>query len=449
MGVMVRDEDRADAPTSTSANRTSAGERLINSDERYSAVAPYDSGMAIRSDLNFFGTVPMPDAGNDGPIPTERRYDLPDYVACYENLSHWAQTADEVGFNGVWFTEHHFQHEGYEVTPNLILFGLALARYTKQIRLGQMFNVVPQWHPLKLAEDFAMADILTGGRMEFGVGRGTVPREAMTLGSRVASGDNEMSAKDDSFNREQFEEAMEVIKAAWYNERFSFTGKHYQYPPTGIPDRGHTVTDLTLIPRPTRHVPIYQPVTSGETMEYVPRSRHRGVYWLMHPDLMAPRFEHFNATWEAAHDEVLRQGENKVLVLNLHVAKTREAAWKSGRNGHDEFTRFLAPYGRFTNYKGADGAKFAFGVQPSLEESVGQQIQVIDSIENAAETVRMYIDRFGIEHFCFFLDLPGLSREQMNEQIHLLGEEVLPMAGAPLTAIPLPELDHHFRGPTR
>ena len=78
-----------------------------------------------------------------------------------------------------------------------------------------MFNVVPQWHPLRLAEDFALADVLTGGRMEFGVGRGTVPREAWALGTVVASGDNEMSAEHDRINREVFEEAMEVIKLAW------------------------------------------------------------------------------------------------------------------------------------------------------------------------------------------------------------------------------------------
>ena len=101
-----------------------------------------------------------------------------------------------------------------------------------------MFNVVPQWHPLRLAEDFALADIVTGGRMEFGVGRGTVPREAWALGTVVASGDNAMSAEHDRINREIFEEAMEVIKLAWYNERFSYRGKQFVFPPDDVPDRG-------------------------------------------------------------------------------------------------------------------------------------------------------------------------------------------------------------------
>jgi alkanesulfonate monooxygenase SsuD/methylene tetrahydromethanopterin reductase-like flavin-dependent oxidoreductase (luciferase family) len=383
----------------------------------------------MRIDLNFYGSVPMPDAGNAGPAPTARRYGQADYLACYENLTHWAKTADKAGIHCMWFTEHHFQYEGYEVTPNLILFGLAMTRHTENIRFGQMFNVVPQWHPLRLAEDFAMADILTGGRMEFGVGRGTVPREAEALGSRVASGDNDMSVKDDKFNQEQFQEAMEVIKAAWYNERFSYTGKHYQYPPAGIPDRGHPVTDLTLIPKPTRQVPIYQAVTSGDTMEYAPRAGHKGVYWLMHPDLLAPRWEHYQETYEKHHGVSIRQGENRVQVLTLHAGETREKAFATGRNGHDEFTRFLAPYGRFTNYKNAEGGKFPFGVQPSVEESADQQIQLIDSIENCAAAIAMYKERFGVEHFVFFLDLPGMERTQLDEQIHMLTEQILPMAG--------------------
>jgi len=88
--------------------------------------------------------------------------------------------------------------------------------------------------------------------MEFGVGRGTVPREAWSLGTVVASGDNAMSAEHDRINREVFEESMEVIKTAWTNERFSYRGKHFVFPPDDIPDRGKYVDDLTLIPRPLR-----------------------------------------------------------------------------------------------------------------------------------------------------------------------------------------------------
>ena len=247
----------------------------------------------MRVDTNFFCTVPMPDAGDPSIAPTARRYGNDDVIACYQNLVEWGRTADTLGFDTMWLTEHHFQYEGYEVLPNLIMFGLHLAHLTKDLRLGQMFNVVPQWHPLRLAEDFALADIVTGGRMEFGVGRGTVPREAWALGTVVASGDNAMSAEHDRINRELFEEAMEVIKLAWYNERFSYRGKQFVFPPDDVPDRGNTVNDLTLIPKPLRKVDIYQPVTSPETIEYVPRAGHKAVYWLQNAESQKQKWDRY------------------------------------------------------------------------------------------------------------------------------------------------------------
>jgi len=111
----------------------------------------------MRVDANFFCTVPMPDAGDPSIAPTARRYGNADVIACYRNLVRWAKQADELGFDTMWLTEHHFQYEGYEVLPNLIQFGQHLAGITSGLRLGQMFNVVPQWHPLRLAEDFAIA----------------------------------------------------------------------------------------------------------------------------------------------------------------------------------------------------------------------------------------------------------------------------------------------------
>src|SRR6201999_539211 len=143
----------------------------------------------LRTDLHFYATAPMPDAGAGAPAPTDRRITNEEVVDTYASMEHWARLADELGYDTMWLTEHHFQHEGYEVIPNIIQFGMALALRTERLRQGQMFNVVPQWHPLRLAEDFALADVLTGGRMVFGVGRGTVPREAESLGSMVASGD--------------------------------------------------------------------------------------------------------------------------------------------------------------------------------------------------------------------------------------------------------------------
>jgi alkanesulfonate monooxygenase SsuD/methylene tetrahydromethanopterin reductase-like flavin-dependent oxidoreductase (luciferase family) len=386
----------------------------------------------MRVDANFFGTVPMPDAGDPSIAPTDRRYDNDSVIACYDNMLHWAKTAEANGFDTMWLTEHHFQYEGYEVLPNLIMFGLYAATQTKKLRFGQMFNVVPQWHPLRLAEDFALADILTGGRMQFGVGRGTVPREAESLGTVVASGDNEMAVELDRINRETFEESMDIILAAWRNERFSFRGKHFVLPPDGIPDRGGFVQDLTLIPRPTHPIDVYQPISSPETMDYVPRMGFKAVYWLQHPDSQVAKWEHYAAKRAEYGNPCQRRGDDRVLVLNTHIAKTRDQAIARATPGHDEFCKFLAPYGRFSSYKNPDGSKVAFGYQPTIADSMEQQIWAIGSPDDVADTIGMYRERLGLEHLCFFFDLPGLTREVIDEQFHFIADEVMPKLGEKL-----------------
>jgi alkanesulfonate monooxygenase SsuD/methylene tetrahydromethanopterin reductase-like flavin-dependent oxidoreductase (luciferase family) len=305
-----------------------------------------------------------------------------------------------------------------------------LAGLTRRLRFGQMFNVVPQWHPLRLAEDFAMADILTGGRLVFGVGRGTVPREAETLGAPVASGDNEMSREADRRNREMFEEAMVVIKAAWSQERFSYSGKHFTFPPPGIPDRGSTVTHLTLVPRPV-HAPveIFQPITSPATLEYAARAGHIGVFALGRPAYIAAHWERFAAE-AAAGGRPLGPGEGRCLQLIVHTGRTTAGAVASARPGLDEFVKFLSPYGRFRNI--APGAAFDFA--PSVEDVRRSEAMAIGSVEEVADTLGRWKERLDLAHLTAFLELPGLGRGEVDEQLHLLAEEVLPRIGEHLVA---------------
>ena len=100
---------------------------------------------------------------------------------------------------------------------------------TKNLKIGCGFNITPMWHPLRLAEDFAIADILTKGRTVFGVGRGYHTREVETFGAPML---------DQNANRELFEEQVEIIFKAFNNERFSHKGKHYTLPPE-VPYRGY------------------------------------------------------------------------------------------------------------------------------------------------------------------------------------------------------------------
>ena len=110
----------------------------------------------------FFGGVEMDDVGAGLPNPMDRRYSNEAAWNATLNYINSAITADQLGFDSFWTTEHRFQYEGYEVIPNGIQISTWIAAQTTRIRLGSMFNVVPQWNLIRLAEDFSTLHNLSG-----------------------------------------------------------------------------------------------------------------------------------------------------------------------------------------------------------------------------------------------------------------------------------------------
>jgi alkanesulfonate monooxygenase SsuD/methylene tetrahydromethanopterin reductase-like flavin-dependent oxidoreductase (luciferase family) len=380
----------------------------------------------------LFGNVDMPDAGWGGTEPQDRRYSQADFVKQYDDCFAYAAAAEGLGFDALWLTEHHFQHEGYEVVPNILLLSAMLAMKTERIKLGGMFNVIPQWHPLRFAEDFAMADVISRGRMICGIGRGTVPRESTALGARMGWNDS----VDDLYNRELFEEQVEIIKKAWHNETFSHRGTHYTLPADGLDDRGRDVTTLTLIPKPwTTPVEIWQPVTSPKTYEYVARERHKAVYWVMSIPRLRQGWRLFQDLYEQHHGKLLRRGENRMLVLNVTIGDTTEHAMSIARNGHDEFWRFLAPYGRQVNYLDAEGKSWPNTRYPTLEESMEQGAWVVGSGSEVAERLGRLHEELGIEYLTIFPQLPGMDRGVVVDQLERFAHDVAPVLRAQAAAI--------------
>ena len=123
----------------------------------------------------YVGQIELDNVGLDGTPANERRYPNERLAEVFETSRRVAQVMDELGYYAFWAAEHHFQHEGYECIPNLIQWGLWLATQTRRLKYGCGFNILPMWHPIRLAEDYAMADIVTDGRVIMGVGAATIP----------------------------------------------------------------------------------------------------------------------------------------------------------------------------------------------------------------------------------------------------------------------------------
>ena len=150
---------------------------------------------------------------------------------------------EELGFDSIWLTEHHFIEYGLSVSPALL--AAAAAMRTQRVRIGLAAAILPFHDPVRLAEELAMVDILSGGRLDVGVGRGNRPVEFE--GYRVPQIEN----------RERFEEALEIMVRAWTKERFAFEGRHF------------TIPEIRVIPKPLQqpHPPLYVVCVSPDTIE--------------------------------------------------------------------------------------------------------------------------------------------------------------------------------------
>ena len=186
----------------------------------------------------YVGQIDLDHVGRDGTPADQRRYPNERIVEAYRSMVDVARVMDDEGYYCLWTAEHHFQREGYEVLPNLILVGTYLAAVTRQLKLGCAFNILPMWHPIRLAEDYAVADILTGGRVIMGIGRGYHTREVESFGAPLL---------DAAANLELFEEQFELMWKALHEEQFSHHGKHYTVPPA-VKYRGYDLTEVTLVP---------------------------------------------------------------------------------------------------------------------------------------------------------------------------------------------------------
>src|ERR1700682_5025004 len=226
--------------------------------------------MITRFSTLSVGHIELENCGLSGTPADDRRYSNDRLIEAFDTATALARAADTLGYETLWLAEHHFQHEGYECIPNIPMLAVDLAHRTERVKIGCAFNVVPTWHPLRLAEDFATADILTGGRVVFGVGRGYHTREVETLGNPML---------DAEANRELFEEQVEIILKAFREESFSHRGKHYTLPPE-VPYRGYPLKEITLVPRPLRQpVEVWQPIVSGSArgLDFMARNRIKGV----------------------------------------------------------------------------------------------------------------------------------------------------------------------------
>ena len=367
----------------------------------------------------YVGNIDLEDVGLDGIPANDRRYRNERLTQSMETAEKAAILMDELGYHALWMAEHHFQREGYECIPNVIMMGTHLAAKTERLKFGCGFNIVPMWHPLRLAEDYAMADVLTGGGMIFGVGRGYHSREVETFGSPVI---------DNDLNRELFEEQIEVILKAFNSESFSHHGKNYNIPPD-VPYRGYDLEEITLVPRPLNlPVETWQPVVSGSSIDFTVKNGFNGVVALTGEKLVDQAFHRFRDACERnGRGNVL--GSGLALGIGFYIADNENDAMERLRPFHDERFKWFAPFG-FVRYADEEGRVWgtpgAPARTPRIEDGVQQKAWICGPPSHQIEFLKKVEEKYpGLENI--MLHWPeGMPRDEYLSQLRIFAEEVMP-----------------------
>lgn len=375
--------------------------------------------MISKFSVLYVGHLDLEGVGLGGKPADERWYPNERFQEAYWTAREVAQMMDERGFWCLWTAEHHFQREGYEVFPNLILLNTWLATQTQRLKLGCAFNVLPTWHPIRLAEDFAVADIVTSGRIVFGIGRGYQTREVESLGAPLLDGDA---------NRELFEEQVELLMKALNEESFSHQGRHYQVP-APVEYRGRPLENVTVVPRPlNRPVEVWQAIASGRSIPYMAHRGIKGMISLTGEQIALEMAELYQA--EAAKvGRELELGDGLCLGFGLYLADSEQEAIDRVRPYHDERYKWFAQFGlvRYTDEHGRVwGTPGAPARIPTIEDGVEQKAWLCGRPEDVIERLQEWEARYpGLDQVMIHW-AEGMPREEFKEQLQWFATDVMP-----------------------
>ena len=370
------------------------------------------AGHVVDDNLGFQGT-----PANDRTYSNERLSEAFDWALDF------SQHLEGLGFDEFWMAEHHFQPEGYECIPNLLMLGLYLATQTNRLKFGCGFNITPMWHPLRLAEDFAMADILTNGRVIFGVGRGYHTREVETFDAPMLDGDA---------NRELFEEQVEIILKAFSQESFSHQGKHFNIP-AKVPYRGYQLEKLSLVPRPRQQpVEIWQPLVSGTPrgIEFMAKMGIKAMIANTPEPVLGERMALYQQA-AAAEGRELQLGEDTALGYRFFIGETEEKAMEEARPYFEEAMKFAAPLGLMRmspeQIEAVATPGLRRGVQlPTLEEAVENKAWLCGPPEVIIEHLKEVEERYPGADRINLGSVMGMPRQVFKDQLTKFAEGVMP-----------------------
>jgi alkanesulfonate monooxygenase SsuD/methylene tetrahydromethanopterin reductase-like flavin-dependent oxidoreductase (luciferase family) len=360
------------------------------------------------------------------------------YRELLTNLTEQTRLCEDAGFAAVWTGEHHFGHEGFDIHPNPVITGAHLAAKTETIRIGFLALIATEWHPLRLAEDVAMVDQLSGGRVECGLGRGLAVRELTNLSPNA---DRRNNKRNEAF----FEEIIEVVRKAWTEDPFTHDGLFFQFPQRGV--RDHTTAwydrdpryraesgeyvGMRIVPHPlqTPHPPLWNVTDSLSGFRFSAQMGMRPVCWLPSTPGIVDAFTAYRDEVARVEGTELAPGERCGLLRTCFVAETMEEAKRIAEEPIEFlYSKYIAGY-RGRNIFANHGETLSADDEMAswFDFLADRDHLLVGTPEYVAEKIIALREQTGVEDLSTLMWLPGVEHRDIMRSIELFGERVVPL----------------------
>jgi alkanesulfonate monooxygenase SsuD/methylene tetrahydromethanopterin reductase-like flavin-dependent oxidoreductase (luciferase family) len=322
----------------------------------------------------------------------------------YQDLMAQIELGDVLGFDTVWLGELHFSR-AFSILADPLMVLAAAAQRTTRIRLGTAVTLLPLHHPVKIAEEAAIADILSNGRLEFGVGRGTAP--VHYAGYDVVQEES----------RERFDEALDFILQAWTQQSFSTQGKYFQ------------ARDLSVVPKPVQmpHPPVRIAANSPDTF---PLAARRQLPIFATPLINPPdKLKEGLAVYRRALPAGVRG--DAAIAFPVHVTTSRAQARQDCETGLLHFLREagerLRPLGD-ADIKSFEAFRQVLArIDKVKYEDFDRDMAVFGDPDYCVQRVQALRREYEMDEFiCYFNQGGMMDHAMVRRSMTLFAQEVLP-----------------------
>lgn len=315
----------------------------------------------------------------------------------YREMLEEVKLADQMGFESVWLTEHHFLEDGY--CPSLLATASAMAAVTKNIRIGTGILLMPLYDPVKIAEDAAVVDLISGGRFILGLGLGYRKEEFDAFGRTLKE------------RKGRMEESLEILGKSWADETFSYNGKYYK------------LNNINVTPKPVQQ-PI--PICIGAFSEPAIRRAARIGASLYIPAIgVIPIVK---ALFDMHSSMLEEYGNNpddfeKPLVREMYISdKNRDDTWEDIKENVTYTAKGYASWGSMVDWEG----NLITDPKNPVIYDVAKDQTIMGTPEECIEQIREYQEKTPMNNLICRFKFPGITHDEAKRSMNLFVDKVLP-----------------------